>query len=320
MDFTHLNARTIPHIVQLLDHLKVEHNLVGKQLQFLNPLRDDTNFGSASINVDSGLFKDFAVDDCGGDLITFVAYIQQVVPSAAAQYLETFLDSIKAAPSQSVPIDAPKLGTTGAPKKVPGLTLITPIPLDAPPLSELYGGLGAPEHDYVYHNELGQPVCHILRFKKENGSKRFMPQTLHRNADGKLLWKSVGLPTPRPLYNLHLLAQRKDAPVLIVEGEKAADAAVQLFPDYVVTTSMNGAQSPAQSDLTPLHGRDVLIWPDNDDAGQKYADKIADALRQIKPAGNIQILDTFHQKPDFSVADKDSKLRKNRPTCALSSS
>ena len=51
----------------------------------------------------------------------------------------------------------------------------------------------------------------------------------------KKKWVSK-FPTPRPLYNLSELALRPDSPVLIVEGEKTADAA-KLFPDYVVVTS-----------------------------------------------------------------------------------
>ena len=47
-------------------------------------------------------------------------------------------------------------------------------------------------------------------------------------------WKWTAPPAPRPLYNLGSLSQRPDAPVLIVEGEKTADAAAKLFPHAVV--------------------------------------------------------------------------------------
>jgi Domain of unknown function (DUF6371) len=73
-----------------------------------------------------------------------------------------------------------------------------------------------------------------------------------------------GFREPRPLYGLDLLAQRSDAPVLVVEGEKTADAAAKLFPDYVVVTSPHGAKAAHKAEWTPLAGRAVTIWPDND--------------------------------------------------------
>ena len=54
--------------------------------------------------------------------------------------------------------------------------------------------------------------------------------------------------TPRPLYGLDRLAARPDAPVIVCEGEKAADAAERLFPEYVAVTSPNGAGSPHCAD------------------------------------------------------------------------
>ena len=38
------------------------------------------------------------------------------------------------------------------------------------------------------------------------------------------------LPSPRPLYNLDSLAASPEAPIVICEGEKAADAAARIFP------------------------------------------------------------------------------------------
>ncbi len=46
-------------------------------------------------------------------------------------------------------------------------------------------------------------------------------------------WRWAAPPAPRPLYGLDALAARPGAPVLVVEGEKAADAAARLFPFWV---------------------------------------------------------------------------------------
>ena len=43
----------------------------------------------------------------------------------------------------------------------------------------------------------------------------------------------------------------------------------------VATTSAHGAKSAKGSDWSPLAGRDVVILPDHDDAGERYADDVA---------------------------------------------
>ncbi|MPZ09238.1 MAG: DUF927 domain-containing protein [Kiloniellaceae bacterium] len=74
--------------------------------------------------------------------------------------------------------------------------------------------------------------------------------------------------------------------MLVVEGEKAADAAAALFPTYVSTTSPNGAKAADKADWSPLAGRTVVIWPDNDHEGQAYAKTVA---RLAAAAGALSI-------------------------------
>jgi putative DNA primase/helicase len=82
--------------------------------------------------------------------------------------------------------------------------------------------------------------------------------------------------SPRPLYNLNELTERLSDPVLVVEGEKAADAARTLFPDYVVTTWAGGSNAPAQAAWDALERRNAVIWPDADEPGKKAAEKVAE--------------------------------------------
>jgi putative DNA primase/helicase len=90
-----------------------------------------------------------------------------------------------------------------------------------------------------------------------------------------MAWAAKGFPAPRPLYNLPDLFNRLDVPVLVVEGEKAADAAAMLFPDLIVTTPPHGAMSPGKADWSVVKGREVIVWPDHDDAGAGYAHAVA---------------------------------------------
>ena len=69
--------------------------------------------------------------------------------------------------------------------------------------------------------------------------------------------------------------RRPDASVIVCEGEKAADAVARVFPSSVAVTSSGGAQAHSKSDWTPLAARRVLIWPDADGPGAKYAAEVA---------------------------------------------
>jgi putative DNA primase/helicase len=83
-------------------------------------------------------------------------------------------------------------------------------------------------------------------------------------------WRWKAPPAPRPLLNLAQLQARPDARVLIVEGEKAADAAARLLGDHVVVVTWpSGCNAIGKADWSPLRGRHVTLWPDNDDPGRQ---------------------------------------------------
>lgn len=88
-------------------------------------------------------------------------------------------------------------------------------------------------------------------------------------------------PDRRPLYQLDKIAGNPFAPVLVCEGEKAADAATKVLTKVVTTTSSGGAEAAAKTDWTPLAGRAVWIWSDADEAGKKYAEDVATRLSDL---------------------------------------
>ena len=136
----------------------------------------------------------------------------------------------------------------------------------------LHPTLGKPSALWPYTDKTGNAVCYICRFDlSANGGGRKKEYRPYTRAGDKWAWKGVA--EPRPLYNLHRLVTLRDAPVLIVEGEKAADALKDILPDYVTTTAMHGAQSPRKTDWSPLKDRDAIIWPELDDAGFGFLEK-----------------------------------------------
>jgi putative DNA primase/helicase len=86
------------------------------------------------------------------------------------------------------------------------------------------------------------------------------------------------------LYGLDRLAARLGAPVLICEGEKAADAATVLCPHHVAVTWIGGTAAVGYADWTPLAGRDVLVWPDADEPGLKAGKEVAKHAREAVAA------------------------------------
>jgi putative DNA primase/helicase len=91
-------------------------------------------------------------------------------------------------------------------------------------------------------------------------------------------------PAPRPLYRLPDLIDRPDAPVLISEGEKSADAAAGLFPDHACITWCGGTGGLNVSDWSVLTGRSVTLWPDADGPGRQTMAKLAQRLLPIASA------------------------------------
>ncbi|MBB2170441.1 DUF927 domain-containing protein [Gluconacetobacter aggeris] len=168
---------------------------------------------------------------------------------------------------------------------------------------------------WVYRDEEGRPLCARFRMEREDGGKDILPLTYGRrlwtDRAGQRRditgwhWKQAA--KPLPLYGLDRLAAQPDASVLLVEGEKTADAAQSLFPDYVVMTSQGGGKAVGNNDWAPLAGRAVTIWPDNDQPGLAYADAAitamreahASVIRQVKlPAGLPDAWDLADALPD----------------------
>ena len=87
-----------------------------------------------------------------------------------------------------------------------------------------------------------------------------------------------------PLYRLpELKAADPGDPVLLVEGEKATEAARRL--GFTATTCAGGAgQRDFGKALEELAGRIVYLWPDNDAAGRELMDQIAERLEGIAAA------------------------------------
>ena len=115
----------------------------------------------------------------------------------------------------------------------------------------------------------------------------------------------------RPLFNLDCLQEADpQEQVFVFEGEKCAIAAEEL--GFLATTSSGGSGGSASTDWTPLHGRSVVIVPDRDSEGEKYALAVEKILRGHKCEIRIVRLE-FHEPPPNILEDElhHSKLFPN---------
>lgn len=156
---------------------------------------------------------------------------------------------------------------------------------------------------YDYKSAEGETIQAVIRFDHPSEPKEIRPLIHYgQGKRGLHLFGFEAINGQRPLYGMHELAQRPDAPVLVVEGEKTAEAAAELFPDHVAVTWMSGASSVPRTDLEPLEGRLVTVWPDNDLAG-RTAGRLFAALALKAGAASARWVDVpqeFSEKWDLA--------------------
>jgi hypothetical protein len=166
-----------------------------------------------------------------------------------------------------------------------------------------------PDRIYPYRNANNQVQFLVARFEAnppENPEKRIKPVVSARARGGTIdFWNAQAYPQLRPLYNLPDLAARPNSPVLLVEGEKTADAAAYMLPEYVVVTWAGGANAVKTAAWGPLASRNVVMWPDNDAPGIKAMQDISLLIAKGKTAAKSiklvleEIDDTFPKSFDL---------------------
>ncbi len=153
-------------------------------------------------------------------------------------------------------------------------TCLSPVPEEAFPIDVALGGK-PPKSTWLYHDRDKHVLGVACRWDTDTG-KDFRFATWCRNEAGRARWRLKHLPSPRPIFGLDRLAASPLAPVIVCEGEKKCAPAVKHFPDHVAIAWPGGANAAHLVDWSPLKGRTVFAWPDNDDAGRKAAAVVAE--------------------------------------------
>lgn len=282
IDFTGINRRLLAAAHTYLETWLPGGKTEGLNYVVRNPRRDDVH-PSLKVHIEEGNWKDFASGDGGGDLISLYAYVHGLSQGDAAKALLSEWGMIYgfklpgAAPSRP---DAPNVVSLDE-KRQAGRPKWTPLvcaPSGKEPPAEHYK-LGKPSWRWRYLTARGEVAGYVYRFDIPGERKQILPLVWAReDRTGREEWRWLGFPRPRPLYGIAKALDAATAPLVVAEGEKAADAAGRLLADYVSVTSQGGAKAAKESDWSPLVNRDVLLWPDNDQEGRDYADTVAAIL------------------------------------------
>jgi RecA-family ATPase len=219
----------------------------------------------------AGLWHDFATGD-GGDIFDLWKSAR-----GCASFRETLKDAAE---------------YTGATINTPRRT---------PTRKQPKGGeaWGIPSAVYKYQDANGSLIAEIERYdwdKDGEAKKTFRPWDVAR--------RKYTHPENRPLYNLPNIMRAPE--IVVVEGEKCADALIAQNID--ATTAMGGSNAPFEkTDWTPLRGRKVVIWPDNDETGKAYAERLKAHL-ESQGALAVSILSIPSTRPvKWDAADADGE-------------
>jgi predicted P-loop ATPase len=232
----------------------------GREWVARNPNRADGSPGSFSVNLTTGAWADFATGDKGGDLVGLYAFLfTRGDMGEAARQIQTERGITVTAEDRQAVVERAKVRELEKPR----VNLQPP----GPAASLKHFKFGDPSLVFEYRSRKGDLMMYVARFDPPGARKQIIPFTWCRHPDGteRWTWRGITGDDKRPLYGLDRLDARADAPVLIVEGEKTADAAQRLLGDaFAVLAWLGGVESADKVALGHLKGRDVVLWPDAD--------------------------------------------------------
>lgn len=281
---------------------------------------------SANVNMGTGQWIDNAApdDDVGGDLISLYARLNNLDNYRAALDLmdelgwerpDTARQPVQAparAPSDAAgderpgPPEAEPGGDQPAPAKVISKSKwrpIVPVPAHAPTPKFIHGfkdkkqggrwvELQAVRHwEYAFE---GQRYGYVARFERVNSEGEIVKDTLPftwcedtEDGRGHQRWHAKQWEDPRPLYvPATILSQDLSLPVVLVEGEKCAEAGHQLLGhEFDFVSWPGGCKAWALANWFWLVGRKVIMWPDADAQRMRLtaAEKQAGIQPETKP-------------------------------------
>lgn len=242
----------------------------GDEVVMLNPNREDRTRKSFSFNRARGVWKENAGDGAGGsDLVSLWSYTKNIPDQGRAA---EDLASLLALDPSTLPEASPRKRKEAGP--------LLPVPdeaLEAIPrfIAWAKSSRHATGEHWILRDLEGRALMLRLRVEPPGEKKDVLPFSWDFE---KRQWRQGG-DFNSSFYGLERLKAAPGAPVLLVEGEKTADAAALIFPS-LVALAFPGTSSQRRVNLEPLQGREVILWPDADSTGIDAARTLAARLAQ----------------------------------------
>jgi putative DNA primase/helicase len=130
---------------------------------------------------------------------------------------------------------------------------------------------------HPYHDAIGNTLYYRMRFKHPFTQEKWM-RPMHQGEKGFFVLKEPHFEHGKPLYNLQQILRSGTAEIWITEGELCADKLSELG---LCATTSGGADSASAADWSPLQRKKIIIWPDNDEGGFKYATVVTQKLSEL---------------------------------------
>jgi uncharacterized protein (DUF927 family) len=137
-----------------------------------------------------------------------------------------------------------------------------------------------------------EPIYWRLRLKHPVSGKKIILPMRQDEKGGYVLKEPKFSGRKKTLYRQSDIAEQPKEPIYVVEGEACAD---QLVEVGLLATTSGGSTSAKSTDWSLLAGRVVIVWPDANGAGLKYAEDVTEIL--LKLGCSVQWVDIEKLNP-----------------------
>jgi hypothetical protein len=260
IDFDGINAAALRDGRSFVQDLIPGGKFRGLEYIVRNPRRNDQHPGSFSINYRSGVWKDFATDDCGGDFISLYAFARGCSQGDAARELAARYGAPFVKPNGSA-----------APKPLSG-----GVTTGAPRVYD-WGDSGPPQRDEIRrHVYKGDSISVRIKIKQSGGGFTNWYRIFR---DGNPIGWQAKKPddfeaVPYVTADLNPFdPELRNDQLFWPEGEKDVDTLNKLnLPAFTFGGTGDGLPSGIEDYLKNRH---IVILADNDEPGREHAGKKA---------------------------------------------
>ena len=303
IDFDGINAAALRNARSLLSSLIPGGKFRSLEYVARNPRRDDQRPGSFSINYKTGVWKDFASEDGGGDLISLLAYIRGSGQGDAARELADRLGE----PLHKATYELN--GHSGVHRSAPAAA----PPTSARPAIPTAVDATEPAPKVYAWGDAGPSVRNEIRRHVYSIGGRAMRVKIKRDDGGYVNWYRIsdeGWQAKQPDH-YEPIPYRSAAidpfdpelfgdEILWPEGEKDVDSLSRInLPAFTFGGTGDGARDGIGH---YLKDRRLVILADNDETGRTHAEKKA-TVALAAGAGAIKILHFEELPPKGDVSD-----------------